>query len=60
MFSIIPLGQNERFMMAYLDAVKKLNGDDLINPVISEDWYWAFILDGFTTTVKGDVIKYKK
>ena len=59
LFNVIPIGQNERLERAYNDAVSSKNGDALINPVISERWFWAYVLNGYTTTVKGTVIKYK-
>ncbi len=59
LFDVIPIGQNERFERAYKDAIFSKNGDALINPVISERWFWAYILNGYITTVKGTVIKYK-
>ncbi len=60
LFQFIPIGQNERFERAYRDAVYSKNGDALINPIITEHWFWAYILNGYTTTVKGTVIKYKQ
>jgi len=59
LFNVIPIGQNERFERAYKDAIYSKNGDALINPVISERWFWAYVLNGYITTVKGTVIKYK-
>ncbi len=60
LFNFIPIGQNERLERAYKDAINSKNGDALINPVVSERWFWAYILNGYITTVKGTVIKYKK
>ena len=54
---LIPLGQNDRFVNAYDQAVQSKSGDDLINPVIQEKWFWTPIGDGFSTTISGDVIK---
>jgi hypothetical protein len=59
LFNVIPIGQNDRFENAYKDAISSKNGDALINPVISERWFWAYVLNGYITTVKGTVIKYK-
>ena len=59
LFNVIPIGQNQRFQRAYKDAIYSQNGDALINPVISERWFWAYVLNGYITTVKGTVIKYK-
>jgi hypothetical protein len=57
---LIPIGQNDRFVRAYNEAVRSKGGDALLNPVITEKWFWAYILNGYTTTVKGTVIKYKR
>ena len=59
LFNIIPIGQNERFVRAYNAAVKSKNGDALVDPEISENWFWGYILNGYSTKVKGTVIKYK-
>lgn len=59
LFGVIPIGQNERFVRAYDEAVKSKGGDDLLNPEITENWFWAYVLDGYSTTIKGTVIKYK-
>jgi hypothetical protein len=60
LFNLIPIGQNDRFVDAYQNAVKSKGGDALLNPVISEKWFWAYVLNGYTTTVTGTVIKYRK
>jgi hypothetical protein len=60
LFNIIPIGQNDRFVDAYQNAVKSKGGDALLNPVITENWFWAYVLNGYTTTVTGTVIKYRQ
>jgi len=60
LFQLIPLGQNTRFQRAYQAAVDSRGGDALLNPTVSERWFWAYILNGYTTTVRGTVIKYRK
>lgn len=55
---LIPVMQNSRFQTAYHQAVSNGGGDDIINTEISERWFWAYVLNGFVTTVKGDAIKY--
>ena len=60
LFNFIPIGQNERFLEAYHNAVISKGGDALLNPEISEHWFWAYVLNGYVTTVKGTVIKYRK
>ena len=60
LFNIIPIGQNTRFTRAYQAAVDSKGGDVLVDPVITEKWFWGYILNGYKTTVKGKVIKFKK
>lgn len=60
LFNFIPIGQNTRFERAYQAAVDSKEGDQLLNPVIHEQWFWGFILNGYKTTVRGTVIKFKK
>ena len=59
LFNVIPIGQNERFVRAYQAAVKSKNGDALVDPQISENWFWGYILNGYSTKISGTVIKYK-
>ena len=59
LFNIIPIGQNERFVNAYQAAVKSKGGDALLDPVVKENWFWGYILNGYTTEITGTVIKYK-
>jgi hypothetical protein len=59
LFQVIPIGQNQRFLRAYEAAVKSKNGDALIDPEITENWFWGYILNGYQTHVTGTVIKYK-
>jgi hypothetical protein len=60
LFGLIPIGQDERFVRAYDAAVKSKGGDGLIDPVIEENWFWGYILDGYTTHITGTAIKYKQ
>lgn len=57
LFSLIPIGQNSRFERAYEEAVKSKGGDRLIDPVITEKWFWAVILNGYVTKISGTVVK---
>ncbi len=59
LFNFIPIGQNDRFVTAYNKAVMSLGGDGLLNPTITEKWFWAYVLNGYTTTIRGTVIKIK-
>src|SRR5437764_15051751 len=56
LFNIIPIGQNERFVKAYEAAVASKNGDALLDPQITENWFWGYILNGYSTHVTGTVI----
>jgi hypothetical protein len=58
LFQFIPIGQNQRYVRAYDAAVKSKGGDALIDPVIEENWFWAYILNGYQTRVSGTVIKF--
>ncbi|MCF7970587.1 MAG: hypothetical protein K9L22_05415 [Methylococcaceae bacterium] len=60
LFNIIPIKQNDRFIRAYDAAVLSKNADALIDVEISERWFWAYILNGYKTTIKGTAIKYIK
>ena len=60
LFQIIPIGQNERYVKAYDTAVRSKGGDALIDAQVEENWFWAWILNGYQTRVKGTVIKYKQ
>ncbi|EQM66296.1 hypothetical protein PSGK_19450 [Pseudomonas solani] len=54
---LIPVQQNNRFIRAQNAAIKAKGGDAMINTQIQEDWFWAWVLTGYTTTVSGDVVK---
>lgn len=57
LFNLIPIQQNSRFVRAQNAAIKAKGGDALINTQVQEKWFWAWVLNGYTTTVSGDVIK---
>lgn len=57
LFQLIPINQNYRFDAAYRDAIGRLGGTCLNNPVIQEKWFWAWVLNGYTFTVRGTVVK---
>lgn len=58
LFQVIPIGQNDRFVDAYKEAVSSQpGGTRLINPTIEEQWFWAYIMNGYVTTVSGTVVK---
>ncbi|KAI2685055.1 MULTISPECIES: hypothetical protein [unclassified Pseudomonas] len=59
LFGLIPIRQNSRFVRAQDAAIQAKGGDALINTQVQEKWFWAWVLNGYTTTVSGDVIKLK-
>ncbi|MBC7963232.1 MAG: hypothetical protein H7Y05_09840 [Steroidobacteraceae bacterium] len=60
LFNIIPINQNARFNDAYKEAITKLGGTCLTDPVIEERWFWAYLLNGYIFKVKGTVVKESK
>jgi len=60
LFQFIPINQNSRFNDAYNEAVSKLGGTCLMDPVIEERWYWAYFFNGYIFNVKGTVVKESK
>jgi hypothetical protein len=60
LFNIIPINQNTRFNTAYEDALAKLGGTCMTDPVIEERWYWAYLFNGYIFKVKGTVVKENK
>ena len=58
--ALIPAFYNSRFERAYRNAVQNGGGDDIINPVICESWFWLAYFNIFTTTISGDAIKYQQ
>ncbi|MEP9318533.1 hypothetical protein ABKS89_15455 [Pseudomonas sp. LABIM340] len=60
LLGVIPIQQNNRFVRAQDAAIKAKGGDALINTQVQEKWFWAWVLNGYTTTVSGDVVKLKK
>lgn len=59
LFGVIPIRQNSRFVRAQDAAIKAKGGDAMINTQVQENWFWAWVLTGYTTTVSGDVVKLK-
>jgi len=59
LLGFIPIAHNSKITRAYEAAVNQLGGDDLINPTMSESWYWAYVGNGYRVKIKGNVIKYK-
>ncbi|MCB9898522.1 MAG: hypothetical protein H6825_11000 [Planctomycetes bacterium] len=53
----IPVGQNQRFQRAYDAALQKVGATRLVDVTIREDWFWAYILNGYTTHVSGTAVR---
>ena len=60
LFGFIPIGQNDRYERAYDEAVKSKGGNRLIDPVVTENWFWGVVLNGFVTKISGTVVKDMK
>jgi len=59
LFGFIPIQQNSRFVRAQNAAIKAKGGDAMINTQVQENWFWAWVLTGYTTKISGDVVKLK-
>ncbi len=59
LFHCIPINQNERFERAYYGAIRSKGGDKLLNPAISERWWFGVLINGYITTITGTVVKEK-
>ena len=57
LFQVIPIQQNDRFVRAQRAAIKSKGGDAMINTEVKENWFWAWVLNGYQTTVSGDIVK---
>lgn len=58
LFNVFPIGQNGRFGSAYAEALAKREGATrLIDIEIQENWFWAYILNGYSFTVRGTAVK---
>ena len=58
LFDFIPIGQNGKFKVAYMRAVRSKVGDALLNPSFQEQWRWTPIGNIYRIIVRGEVIKY--
>ncbi|MCE9634206.1 MAG: hypothetical protein K8T90_00745 [Planctomycetes bacterium] len=58
LLGFIPIGQNQRFQVAYDRALAGAPGATrLANVRISENWFWAYVLNGYSTTIHGTAVK---
>ncbi len=59
LFGFIPILQNTRFEDAYEEAVQKaqkVGGTRLTDVTISEEWFWALVLQGYVFNVRGTAV----
>ena len=59
LFGFIPIKQNNRFQAAYNEALLNKGATRLVDPIITEKWFWAYILNGYSFTVSGTAVKKK-
>lgn len=57
LFGFIPIRHNSRFHRAYEACLERSGGDGLVNPVITERWYWAWVGNGYITTIQGTAVQ---
>jgi len=58
-FNLIPIAWDNMPARAYRCAVQSRGGDDLIEPIIQESWYYVVIGSVRCTKISGMVIKKK-
>lgn len=57
LFQIVPIGQNSRFDRAYASALSHTPGATrIVNPTIRENWFWAYLLNGYVFHVSGTAV----
>ena len=60
LLQFIPLGQNDRFVASYQEALRSVPGATrLIDVTIQEDWFWAWLLNGYHFTLTGTAVRPK-
>jgi hypothetical protein len=59
LLQFIPINQNTRFENAMAEAVQKAGGTRLTDVTISEQWFWAYVLDGYIFKVEGTAVGKK-
>ena len=57
LFQLFPIKLNDKFGRAVDQAVAKRGGDALVDVTVQEGWFWAYILNGYRTTVRGTVVR---
>jgi hypothetical protein len=59
LFGLIPIKQNTRFEDAMRQAAAKSGGTRLTDVTISEQWFYALVLNGFIFKVEGTAVGKK-
>jgi hypothetical protein len=59
LFGFIPIQQNDRFVEAYNEAVQKAGATRLTNVIISERWWWGYVINGYVFKVEGTAVTNK-
>lgn len=59
LFGFIPIRQNDRFVEAYDEAVKKAGATRLTDVTISERWWWGYVINGYVFKVEGTAVTNK-
>ncbi len=59
LFGVIPIQQNNRVQRAVDYLLKQHGGDELVNITIRDRWFWAYVLNGYKTSVRGTVVRKK-
>jgi hypothetical protein len=58
LFQFIPIGQNDRFADAYSRALVSMPGATrLVDITIHENWFWAWILNGYSFHLEGTAVR---
>lgn len=57
LFGFVPIGQNDRFQRAYVNAMQQApSGSRLVNVQCWENWYWAYVGNGYVFHVSADCV----
>ena len=57
LFNVIPINWADRVERARAEVISSRGGTDLIDPVVQEQWYWAYIMNIYCADVSGTVIR---
>jgi len=59
LFQLFPIQLNNKFERAVDAAIAKRDGQALVNVSVQEKWFWAYVLNGYTTSVRGTVVRQR-